>query len=101
MSKSKKEKKKVEVQKPLQPTRSRASAPSSPSSDLIFGKANFKIVGIAVGLIILGMLLMSGGSMKDPSVWDDSVIYSFRRITLAPMVILAGLGVGVYAIFKK
>jgi hypothetical protein len=41
------------------------------------------------------------GGHEDPNVWDETVIYSFRRITLAPIVILAGLAVEVYAIFKK
>jgi hypothetical protein len=52
-------------------------------------------------VIALGLILMLGGSMKDPNTWDESVIYSWRRITLAPIVILAGLTVVGYAIFKK
>lgn len=51
--------------------------------------------------MILGMLLMAGGAMPSPDVWDESLIYAFRRITLAPIVILGGLGVITYAIFKK
>jgi len=58
-------------------------------------------IGIGCALIAVGLLLMLGGGMKDPNVWDESVIYSFRRITLAPIFILAGLGMQVYAIFKK
>ena len=58
-------------------------------------------MGAGAGLILLGMLLMMGGSMPNPDVWDDSLIYSFRRTVLAPFVILAGLGVEIYAIFKK
>jgi hypothetical protein len=58
-------------------------------------------MGIGCALIGLGLLLMLGGGMSDPNVWDESVIYSPRRITLAPIVILAGLGMQVYAIFKK
>lgn len=68
---------------------------------LIFGKASYVWIGIGVALMILGMLLMAGGSMPTPDVWDESLIYSFRRITLAPIVILGGLGVITYAIFKK
>jgi hypothetical protein len=56
---------------------------------------------IGVGLIFLGLGLMSGGHMPSPDVWDESLIYSHRRITLAPIVILAGLAVNVYAIFVK
>ena len=68
---------------------------------LLFTKQNYMLIGIGCGLIALGLLLMLGGNMKDPNVWDESVIYSFRRITLAPIVILAGLAFQVYAIFKK
>lgn len=67
---------------------------------LIFGKDNYKWVLIGLGVIFLGFALMSGGSMPSPDVWDDSLIYSFRRITLAPIVIMIGLGIEVYAIFK-
>jgi hypothetical protein len=68
---------------------------------LIFGKGTIIWIGIGVGLMFLGMILMAGGSMPNPDVWDDELIYSFRRITLAPIVILTGLGVITYAILKK
>lgn len=69
--------------------------------DLIFGKQTFVFVGIGIALMVLGMLLMAGGGMPSPEVWDEDLIYSFRRITLAPIVIIAGLGVITYAILKK
>ena len=47
------------------------------------------------------MLLMSGGSMPSPDVWDEDIIYSTRRTLIAPIVILIGLGLQVYAIFAK
>ncbi len=56
---------------------------------------------LGVGLIGLGMILMAGGHMPSPDVWDDSIIYSWRRTVLAPFVILAGLVVEIYAIFKR
>ena len=56
---------------------------------------------IGLVLILVGFLLMSGGEMKDPNVWDKDVIYSFRRITLAPFLVIAGLVLQAYAIFKK
>ncbi len=77
-------------------------APSTTGHDtLIFGKGTYLWIGIGVGLMLLGMILMAGGSMPSPDVWDDELIYSFRRITLAPIVILTGLGVITYAILKK
>jgi len=74
---------------------------SSNQGALIFGNNNFKFILIGVGLIALGLILMSGGSMPSPDVWDESLIYSHRRITLAPILIILGLVVNVYAIFVK
>lgn len=89
--------------KRLQPTRSRkkTSVATIPKEPLIFGKQNYIWMGIGFGLIALGMLLMSGGAMPSPDVWDEGIIYSFRRTVLAPFLMLAGLVVEVYAIFKK
>ncbi len=75
---------------------------SSGSSDtLLYGRKNYILILVGLGLIFLGLALMSGGHMPSPDVWDESLIYSFRRITLAPMVILAGIGVEIYAVFAK
>lgn len=71
-----------------------------PESTMIFGRENFKWIFIGIAFIAVGMLLMVGGSMPGPDVWDESLIYSFRRITLAPIVILTGLAIEIYAIFK-
>jgi hypothetical protein len=68
--------------------RSRASSSSAPI-ELIFGKKNYMFMGIGFGLILLGMLLMSGGGMTDPNEWNPDVIYSTRITLLAPIVILA------------
>lgn len=69
--------------------------------ELVLGRQNYVLMGIGAVLILLGLLLMSGGSMPSPDVWDENIIYSFRRTTLAPIVILAGLVVEVIAIFRK
>ena len=69
-------------------------------TELIFGKENFWWMLLGVGFIALGMMLMTGGEQPSPEVWDDNIIYSFRRITLAPILILAGVVVEVIAIFK-
>ncbi len=83
----------------LSPTKSRASH-STVANKVIFGRENYKWILLGVGLIIIGMMLMSGGANTDPNVWDEELIYGFRRTTLAPIVILTGLGVEIYAIFK-
>jgi Protein of unknown function (DUF3098) len=67
---------------------------------LIFGKANFLWMGIGAALILLGLLLMMGGGQPSPDVWDDNIIYSTRIVTVAPIVILTGLVIEIYAIFK-
>lgn len=85
-------------------TRNFASETSNNSSSnraLTFNKETYKWMGIGFALVIIGLLLMSGGRGDDPAVFDENVIYSFRRITLAPIVMLAGLGTVIYAILKK
>ena len=57
------------------------------------------LIGIVV--IAIGMFLMSGGASKDPTVFNKDEVYSFRRITLAPLIILAGLVIEIYAIFRN
>lgn len=74
---------------------------SEANQHLFFGKKNYMFMIIGMGLIFLGLALMSGGHMPSPEVWDESLIYSPRRITVAPMMILAGLVVNIYAIFVK
>ncbi len=69
--------------------------------NLMFGKKNFMYILGGFGLILLGMLLMSGGHMTSPDVWDESIIYSSTRTLLAPIVILSGLVLQVFAIFSK
>lgn len=70
-------------------------------SDFLFKKDNYLLVIGGCVLIILGMVLMNGGEMPDDDTWDPDVIYSFRRITLAPIVILAGLVLPIIGIFRK
>lgn len=70
-------------------------------SKLLFGKKNYIFLLAGMALIFLGFLLMAGGHMPSPEVWDESLIYSFRRITLAPIVILSGLIVSGISIFIK
>ena len=103
MSQAKTSKKKVVTTQKVAPTsqRVRKATPSKDPQEMIFKKENYVLMGAGAGLIFLGMLLMLGGSMPSPDVWDDSIIYSFRRTVLAPLVILAGLVVEIYAIFKR
>ncbi len=85
---------------PTTSIRNRSTTPVA-RGEMLFGKQNYIWMAIGVGLIALGLALMAGGHMPSPDVWEPERIYSFRRITLAPIVILAGLIVEIYAIFKK
>lgn len=67
---------------------------------MIISNQQLYLMLAGLGIILLGLLLMSGGSMPDPTVWDEHIIYSPRRLTLAPILILAGMGLEIYAIFK-
>ena len=58
-------------------------------------------MGIGAAVIALGMILMAGGKSDDPGIFNAAEVYSARRITIAPILILLGLGIEVYAIFKK
>lgn len=67
----------------------------------IFTKDNYMWMAIGAAVIILGFLLMIGGKSADPNVFNEKEVYSFRRITLAPVLIIAGLILEIYAIMKK
>ena len=63
-------------------------------------KENLKLMLIGLGIVIIGFLLMMGGKSSDPKIYNPE-IYSFRRIQLAPMVVLFGFLFGIYAIMKR
>ena len=69
-------------------------------SEFAFGKQNYKLLLIGLVLILVGFLLMIGGGSDDPNVFSDK-IFNFRRLTLAPILILAGYVVEIFAIMKK
>ena len=79
---------------------------SSKGSDFtfLFGKKNYIWMAIGIGLIALGFILMTGHEANttpdgtfDPTYWNEE-IYSWRRIRLAPFLVIAGFAVEVYAI---
>jgi hypothetical protein len=74
---------------------------NKPKQDFLFDKSNYKWMLIGVAFILLGLVLMAGGKSLDPNTFNYDEVYSFRRITLAPIMILIGLGIEVYAIIKK
>jgi len=81
--------------------RGNVNARNAAPDELIFGRQNYIFMLAGAALIALGLICMIGGSMPDPNTWDPDIIYSKRITFLAPMLILAGLIVEIYAIFKR
>lgn len=69
--------------------------------EMAFEKENYMLLGIAAVCVVIGYLLMVGGGTDDPNVFNYDELFSFRRITLAPMVVLVGIIIGFYAIIKR
>ena len=70
------------------------------SGDFAFGKENYRLMLIGLAIIVLGFILMIGGGSKDPNVFSPA-IFDFQRLTLAPILILAGYAIEIFAIMKK
>jgi hypothetical protein len=64
---------------------------------LLFTKKNYLISCIGLIFILFGFIIMSGGESNDPNIFNEE-IYNFRRIRVAPLLVLIGLGIQVYAI---
>ncbi len=84
-------------------TNTQAKAPATTETKLepLFAKQNYTWMIIGGVIIVLGMLLMAGGKNQDPNTFDTNVVYSTTRITIAPILFVAGLLIEIYAIFKK
>jgi hypothetical protein len=67
----------------------------------LFEKDNYMWMGIGAAVIAIGMFIMSGGKNQNPNQFDYKLVYSTTRITIAPILILAGLMIEIYAIFKR
>jgi len=71
------------------------------SSSSLFDKQNMWLMLLGVAVIAIGMLLMVGGKSNDPNTFNYDEVYSTLRISVAPVLIIIGLGIEIYAIFKK
>jgi membrane-bound ClpP family serine protease len=69
-------------------------------SGFVLEKDNFILLGLGFAIIVFGLMLMAGGKSDDPNVFNETM-FSFTRITIAPLVVLAGLAFEIYAIMKK
>src|SRR6478609_6612216 len=91
----------AEITKPGLQQKPTPPAKSTTTVHTLFSKDNYKWMAIGGIIIILGMILMSGGKNEDPNAFDPKVVYSFTRVTVAPFLIIAGLLVELYAILRK
>ena len=82
------------------PERSKPEHQAASTAGFAFGKQNYKLLFIGLALIVAGFVLMIGGGSDDPNVFSDD-IFSFQHITLAPILVLAGYVVEIFAIMKR
>ncbi|MDB4297698.1 DUF3098 domain-containing protein [Flavobacteriaceae bacterium] len=68
--------------------------------DFVFGKRNYQLMIAGLICIATGFILMSGGGSEDPNVFNEE-IYNFRRIRVAPTLVLIGFGIEIWAILAK
>ncbi len=81
-------------------TKKQPQAEPAQENKMPLAKGNYKLMLIGLGVIIAGFLLMLGGRSESAEVFNYDM-FSFRRITLAPIVVLAGFAFEVYAIMKR
>lgn len=73
---------------------------NSDKQNFALAPENYKLIAIGFGIVVLGFLLMLGGKTPDPNIFNEEM-FSFRRITLAPIVVLGGFTFIIWAIMKK
>ena len=67
----------------------------------LFTKDNYIWMLAGIVLMAIGMVLMAGGKSNDPTQFDTKQVYSAMRISVAPILILIGCGIEIFAIFRK
>ncbi len=75
--------------------------PEEVKVEFALGKSNYYLLIVGFVIIMVGFMLMVGGGSNDPNVFNEEEIFSFRRITLAPVVVLFGFVFEIWAIMKK
>ena len=82
-------------------SKEKKQVPAGSSSNPLFGKENYMWMLIGLAVLALGFFLMAGGKSSDPNVFNKDEVYSTTRITIAPMLIIAGFIIEIFAIMKK
>lgn len=80
--------------------KSQFQKPNTPKGNFLFHRENYIILFVGLAVLIIGYMLMAGGN-QPPNEWKTNEIYSFRRITLAPIVVMIGYLIVLYSIFSK
>jgi hypothetical protein len=73
---------------------------SASSTEFAIASDSYKYLAIGFGIIVIGFLLMIGGHSDDPNVFNYEM-FSFRRVTLAPIVVMIGFIFEIWAIMRK
>ena len=68
---------------------------------MALSRENFKYIIVGCVVVIVGFILMSGGGTEDPTQFNEEELFSFRRITLAPFLVMLGYGVVLFGILKR
>ncbi|MDG1518798.1 MAG: DUF3098 domain-containing protein [Flavobacteriales bacterium] len=74
---------------------------SDNNSKFVFEKKNYVMMAIGFAIVIIGFMLMAGGKSEDPNAFNPDEIFSHRRITLAPLMVLIGFAVVGFGIMLK
>ncbi|MBF36309.1 MAG: hypothetical protein CL838_03860 [Crocinitomicaceae bacterium] len=69
--------------------------------NMVLNKKNYLFIILGCVVVILGFVLMSGGGSENPDVFNEEELFSFRRITLAPFLVMLGYGLVLFGIMKK
>jgi len=70
-------------------------------SKMVLSRKNYNFIILGCLVVLLGFILMSGGGSEDPNVFNEEELFSFRRITLAPFLVISGYGLVLFGIMKK
>ncbi len=84
---------KIEIQKDQ-------SAQTEEKLKFVLGKKNYIALAIGFLILVIGYFLLSGGASENPNVFNEE-IFNFRRITLAPIVLMIGFAVEIFAIMWR
>lgn len=91
----------MELKKQVKETAGKTIVPVNEKElQFAFGRENYKLMLIGLGVLVLGFLLMIGGGSSDPEVFNPAM-FNFQRLTLAPLLLIVGFVIEIFAIMKK